>query len=260
MATSSLAWQNKYTTALSSSITASDTTIPLDVLPTGNEGFLVIEPDSDSYEVIYFTSKTGSEVVCPSAGAGRGQDGSSASSHSQGAVVKMVTVAAMFEALQDGSAMPVGALESNQVTASGCGLTHSTTQSIANATGQAVVFDTESFDTDTYHSTSSNTSRITAPTNGKYSFHANISFAINSTGVRYIYFVKNGVTTDRYGANNKTAVSGDLTQLSTSYVFTLTATDYVEVYAYQSSGGSLNLNGDATNAGLTSFECIRVGS
>lgn len=143
---------------------------------------------------------------------------------------------------------------------SGCGLTHSTTQSIASATIQAVVFDTEAFDTASYHSTSSNTSRITVPVAGKYQFNANVAFASNNTGLRFTWFGKNGVTTGRYGAVSSAATQGDVTFHNISYTFNLAANDYIEVFVFQSSGGALNLNGDATNAGATSFEVVRAGS
>jgi len=108
-ATSNFGWQNKFSTTLSSGITASDTTIPLTSLPTPSEGFLVIEPDSSTnWEVIYYTSKTGSAVVCTSVASGRGQDDSTAQSHSSGATVRMDTTAGMFEVLQNMSAMTPG--------------------------------------------------------------------------------------------------------------------------------------------------------
>jgi hypothetical protein len=106
LATSNLAVQNFFETTLSSSISASDTTISLNSVPTGSEGFLIIEPDNiTSREVIYFTSKTVSAVVCPSVGAGRGQDGTSASSHASGSVVRMTLTKGHFDGLKDGSAM-----------------------------------------------------------------------------------------------------------------------------------------------------------
>jgi len=105
-ATSSIGFQNKYTSTLSASISASDTTISLVSVPTPTEGFLVIEPDSSTnYEIIYYTSKTGSAVICPSAAAGRGQDDSTAASHTSGSVVRMDTTAGMFEVLQNGTAL-----------------------------------------------------------------------------------------------------------------------------------------------------------
>ncbi len=106
MATPTLSYQNKFSTTLSAGITASDTTISLTSLPTPSEGYLVIEPDSSTaWEEIYYTSKTGSAVVCPSAAAGRGQNGSTAASHSSGATVRMDTTAGMFLTLQDATAL-----------------------------------------------------------------------------------------------------------------------------------------------------------
>lgn len=105
MATPAVSWQDKFSTTLSSGITASDTTISLVALPTASEGYLVIEPDSSTnYETIYYTSKTGSAVVCPSAAAGRGVGGTAAS-HSSGATVRMDTTAQMFNALQDATGL-----------------------------------------------------------------------------------------------------------------------------------------------------------
>lgn len=110
-ATPNFGWQNKFSTTLTTGITATDTTIGLNTLPTPTEGFLVIEPDSSTaWEVIYYTSKTGSAVVCPSVGAGRGQDDSNASSHSAGATVRMDSAAGMFEVLKNASALDVNSI------------------------------------------------------------------------------------------------------------------------------------------------------
>lgn len=109
MATEALSYQNKFSTTLNGGISATDTTIPLTSLPSANEGYLVIEPDSSTaWEVIYYTSKTGSAVVVPSVAAGRGVGGSTAASHNSGATVRMDTVAEMFKTLQDFSAMTGG--------------------------------------------------------------------------------------------------------------------------------------------------------
>lgn len=104
--TPSLAFQNFYEATLSSDITATDTDIFLDVIPNGSQGFLVIDPDnSTGREVIFYTSKTATKVVCPSVADGRGQDDTSAGVHLQGTTVIMAPVSAFFEALQSGLAM-----------------------------------------------------------------------------------------------------------------------------------------------------------
>ena len=105
MATPNLGYQNFFSTTLSSTITASDTTIYLNSLPTPSEGYLVIEPDSTTNrEIIYYTSKGANFVTCPSVAAGRGVGGTSAASHSSGVTVQMNNNAELWTSLQDGSA------------------------------------------------------------------------------------------------------------------------------------------------------------
>ncbi len=103
MATPSLGFDNFFSTTLNGAISDTDLTITLNAVPTASEGFLVLEGDNASKrEVIYYTSKGASTVTCPSgAGNGRGYDGSTASSHADGAGVVMSIVAAQLEALQD---------------------------------------------------------------------------------------------------------------------------------------------------------------
>lgn len=111
MATPSLGFQNYFTTTLASGITASDTTIYLNSLPTGSEGYLVIEPDSaTNKEIIYYTSKGANFVTLPSVAAGRGVGGTTAVSHSSGVTAQMNVVAEHFKALQDGTAFAVGGI------------------------------------------------------------------------------------------------------------------------------------------------------
>jgi hypothetical protein len=111
MATPNLGFQNFFTTTLASGITASDTTIYLNSLPTPSEGYLVIEPDSSTNkEIIYYTSKGANFVTLPSVAAGRGVGGTTALSHSSGVTVQMNVVAEQFEALQDGTAFAVGGI------------------------------------------------------------------------------------------------------------------------------------------------------
>ena len=106
VATNNLSADNFFSTTLSSGISASDTTIPVNSVPTASEGYLVIEPDSSTNrEIIYYTSKTGSAVVCPSAALGRGVGGTSAASHSANVTIQGNVTAQHWLALQDASAM-----------------------------------------------------------------------------------------------------------------------------------------------------------
>jgi len=104
MATPNLSYQNFYSSSLSQTITAADTTLYLDTLPTPDEGYLVIEPDSSANrEIVWYTSKGANYVTVPTSG-GRGVGGTSAVAHSSGATVNMNNVAEMWTAIKDGSA------------------------------------------------------------------------------------------------------------------------------------------------------------
>jgi hypothetical protein len=94
-------YQNFYSATLTSDITAGTLTIPLDTVPTPTSGILVIDPDSaTSREVILYTSKGVSNVVCPSDG--RGWDSSVATSHLSGTTVIYADIADILRKLGTG--------------------------------------------------------------------------------------------------------------------------------------------------------------
>lgn len=141
-----------------------------------------------------------------------------------------------------------------------CRVTNTAVQSVGNAAWTAMTFDTELFDTDSMHSTSSNTSRITATTAGLYLFTGAIAWTANATGQRGCAFRKNSS-----GTNNPTD-SGSLytavTNTTATYtpaamLIKLAAADYVELVGYQSSGGPLN-TADQT-LGFHYFAAVWVG-
>jgi len=106
-----------------------------------------------------------------------------------------------------------------------------------------ILFDTETYDTDTMHSTSSNTGRITATTTGLYTVYAQVCMASNATGTRTLALVKNGATTIANARLQSVIATNAYVDLEVDVQ--LTATDYVEVTMTQTSGGNL-----ATVAGL----------
>lgn len=117
----------------------------------------------------------------------------------------------------------------------------STITGIANATWTAVTFNSEEFDTDAFHSTSSNTSRLTIPAGlgGTYSVKAQVSFGLSATGFRQIRIYKNGTL---YKASGEFIPSASIYVAPTmSTDMTLTAGDYIELYVYQSSGISQSI-------------------
>lgn len=125
----------------------------------------------------------------------------------------------------------------------GASVFNSANQSIANNTVVALTFNSESWDTDSIHSTSSNTSRLTIPTgkSGKYLISGGLYWAGNATGGRSTYIHKNGsrIFYAVQPVNQNAANIG----LSWSYVVDATAGDYYEFFVFQDSGGALNVFG-----------------
>lgn len=122
----------------------------------------------------------------------------------------------------------------------------STNQSVANATLVAVTFDTEDLDTNGMYSTGTNPSRITIQRKGSYLVVGQIDYAASATGTKYAYIRKNGTDYNAFqGGYAQTAVETGVNV--SSFLDTLAIGDYLELIAYQSSGGALNvLSGAAT--------------
>lgn len=120
-----------------------------------------------------------------------------------------------------------------------CRARRTTNQSLTTAVAAAIAFDAERYDTDSMHSTSVNTSRITIVTPGLYLLTGHVSFASNATGVREVYLYLNNTT--RLVDVVTTPVTGDSTRVTATTVYKLAAADYVEMFAYQTSGGALNV-------------------
>lgn len=123
----------------------------------------------------------------------------------------------------------------------GARVSNNANQSLPNATITAITFNTEDYDTDpngAIHDTSSNTSRLTCQTAGRYQITGTVSFASNATGFRLLSIRLNG-TTD-YAQSTVMALTGNATVLQITTVINLAATNYVELMAYQTSTGALN--------------------
>jgi len=134
----------------------------------------------------------------------------------------------------------------------GCSLYKTSNQTISNATNTAVSFQAENFDTDTFHDNSTNNTRITIPAGkgGKYLITGSIAW---STGAneRVAMIYKNG-TLVNYMAQEYPANLGGFYH-PFNYVISLVATDYIELFCNQGSGGNLSVfNGvDATTFSAT---------
>ncbi len=123
----------------------------------------------------------------------------------------------------------------------GARLYNSTSLTLANNTATEVTFNSELYDTDGFHSTSTNTARITVPAGkaGYYYVYANVEYGNSATGGRETQIRKNGAATD--GATTYQNFSGGDFSMQTSCLLYLAEGDYVSLYAYQNSGGNLTL-------------------
>lgn len=140
----------------------------------------------------------------------------------------------------------------NSATQPRCSAYNSSAQSVTHNTFSAVALDTEDFDVGGLHDTVTNNSRMTIPTSGDglYQIMAAVYFDPNATGTRLIRIYKNG-TALSYGQAVVSVNDGtNGTGLTTSLIASLVATDYIECYAFQTSGAGLNISNSAQGRSL----------
>ena len=135
--------------------------------------------------------------------------------------------------------VPSWATPASGSTFAGCRLVPNTGQAISNATFTALVYQTETFDTNGYHSIVTNTSRITVPSGkaGYYAITAATFWPSDSSGVRQIQLQING-TTDIGRTVIVGTAGGVVSELYTD-VYYLNVGDYVQSLVYQNSGSTL---------------------
>lgn len=132
------------------------------------------------------------------------------------------------------------------------------TQSINDGTDTVLLWTAEDYDTNSIHDTSSNTSRFVVPTGGagKWRITCNLLWTPNATGVRDLYFKKNGTTRLQEDLNPAIA-SPFHTSNNLSIDILLADGDYIEAFVYQTSGGPLTVSVDFANPTMSAF---RIGS
>lgn len=111
-------------------------------------------------------------------------------------------------------------------------------------------FDSEVYDTDTMHSTVTNTSRIVANTAGLYWVEVGIGVAANATNDRFIQIRKNAAGNQASGTLIKefrTATTANAFSDARSLDVQMAAGDYLEAWAWQGSGGTLALQLGSTS-------------
>lgn len=156
------------------------------------------------------------------------------------------------------SGLGFGMLDPQYLNHVGCGLYNSSgAVTIANATYTALPWDAESWDTTTLHDNSTNNTRITIPSGhgGKYLFTGRVAFDANGAGIREIKLVHNGAAIFNFATS--AAFAAHYLVLQIAAIYTFSAGDYAELYAYQSSGGALKWN--AAGSGHAGLQCTYLG-
>ncbi|MFI8237608.1 hypothetical protein ACIF83_10205 [Streptomyces sp. NPDC085866] len=131
----------------------------------------------------------------------------------------------------------------------------------ASGTSTLVTFDSEAWDTDSMHSTSSNTSRITINTSGQYlvSFYAR--FPSNATGYRQANLRQNSAGAANGGSSLSTvsvaAANGAATFVGRTFELTCVAGDHYELFVTQNSGSTLTMD---SGQRVTAMEFRWLGS
>lgn len=114
------------------------------------------------------------------------------------------------------------------------------TESINNITWTPVTFDSETggWDTDSIHSTSSNTDRFTVPRPGKYLVMGEVYWAANATGFRAMRVTVGGTQKSEDYRINLVATAFTMNH---AWQVNCAANDIIRIEVYQNSGGALNI-------------------
>lgn len=132
----------------------------------------------------------------------------------------------------------------NQVLQARCHAYQIVAQTLTTGVAAAITFTAEAYDPFEFHSTSSNTSRITPNIAGTYRVIGQAAFAGNTTGDRTAHVRKNGSGVDSMPYGAARAMQGTGLAAGIAHAFGTVSlngtTDYVELWASQNSGGNLN--------------------
>jgi hypothetical protein len=134
---------------------------------------------------------------------------------------------------------------------------HSSAITVNDTSDKVLPFNSEVIDTDVFHNTSTNNTRLTVPAGmaGVYIIGGGSNFEQNGTGYRLLKVRLNGST--MIGGLTVPAVGNGPTRLALTTVNVLAVGDYVELLAYQNSGGNLDC---ASGSDLTIFWMVRIGA
>jgi hypothetical protein len=137
----------------------------------------------------------------------------------------------------------------------GANVFNSTSQAITSNVDTVITFDSERNDTNGFHSTVTNTGRITIPSGygGKYQIRAQFTYASGALANLFFSIRKNGTAIyvqPAYSVQGTITIQEDLV-----------ATDYLEVGSFQNTGGPINVQANGTsNQTRQEFSVIYLGA
>lgn len=133
----------------------------------------------------------------------------------------------------------------------GASIFDANTQVISNATNTAVTWTSETFDTNGFHSNTTNTSRMTIPTGyaGKYLVNASVRWETAASGYETrIAVVKNGSTVQqRIQLSSTTAVNSNQ---DITLIVDCAVNDYLEIFVEQNRGQNSTMTKSESTAGF----------
>jgi len=122
-------------------------------------------------------------------------------------------------------------------------------QSIPNGAYTSISFQTEDYDTPSGHDPVTNNTRYTAPITGKYTFSGGVAFVANGSGLRGTRWAKNGTALNASASMFVTVGAGAASRITAQTIgVDLAAGDFVELQAFQDTGGAINTFATAENA------------
>lgn len=225
---------NEFTTTLDGAITAGAVSITVDAAaPKAGEFTIKIE-DELMRVTAGGTTLTWTVV--------RGTQGTTGATHADAKKVSAVLTKEDLDSMGDASAARVFA---------------NANVAIASGVETALPMDGEDFDTEDWHDNVTNNTRLTAKRPGICAISARAQWETNATGVREIIIRKNGTDNISRTKDLNPDAAAETKQEISIASFRLLAGDFVELFVFQTSGGSLDIEAFIDDSPL--LDIARIG-
>jgi hypothetical protein len=136
-------------------------------------------------------------------------------------------------------------------------LVASGTQTLTDNTQVAITFTAEDFDTHLFHSTSSNTSRVTPTVPGYYRFLGTVFYGTETTPVVADASIRFNGSTNLAHADRKVPTTVQFSLRCSALIAMNGTTDYIELMGRQDSSGNISTNQSLQFSSCLEWEFIR---